>query len=60
MDALSLANALQFDDSSIALLALIVGMIGGYQITGWHTKHMKAKRAKVAAQRPRGFARKVD
>jgi hypothetical protein len=60
MDAFSFAdslaqsmNAFQVDDSTVAVLALLVGIIGGYQITGWHTKLMKAKRAKVGAQRLR-------
>jgi hypothetical protein len=64
MNALSLAgsfahhlNSFQLDDSSVALLALLVGMIGGYRLTGWHTQ-LKAKRAKVA-QRER-TTRKLD
>lgn len=40
-------STFQLDDSSIALLALLLGMIGGYRITGWHAQ-LKAKRAKVA------------
>jgi hypothetical protein len=50
MNAISFAqqhlSALQLDDSSIALIALLVGMIGGYRLTGWH-EQLKAKRAKV-------------
>ncbi len=53
MNAFSLAgsfahhlNSFQLDDSSVALLALLVGMIGGYRITGWH-EQLKAKRAKI-------------
>ncbi len=56
MNALSLAgsfahhlNSFQLDDSSIALLALLVGMIGGYRLTGWHAQ-LKAKRARVVAR----------
>ena len=51
-------SSLQLDDSSVALLALLVGMIGGYRITNWHAQ-LKAKRAKVA-QRPQGINRKPD
>jgi hypothetical protein len=59
MDAISLAGSFaQLDDSSVALLALLLGMIGGYQLTGWHTQ-LKAKRARIA-QRPRGRTRKAD
>jgi hypothetical protein len=39
----------QLDDSSVALIALLAGMIGGYRITGWHAQ-LKAKRAKVIAK----------
>jgi hypothetical protein len=42
-------NTLQLDDSSIALLALLAGMIGGYRITGWHAQ-LKAKRARIAGK----------
>ena len=52
-------NSFQLDDSSMALLALLVGMIGGYRITGWHAQ-LKARRAKVAAQRPRVMGRKPE
>src|ERR1700704_2183228 len=42
-------RAFQLDDSSVALIALLAGMIGGYRITGWHAQ-LKAKRAKVGAK----------
>jgi hypothetical protein len=62
MNALSFAqqqlSAFQLDDSSVALIALLVGMIGGYRITGWHAQ-LKAKRTKVAA-RPQTVSRKPD
>jgi len=48
----------QLDDSSVALIALLAGMIGGYRITGWHAQ-LKAKRAKIA-QKPQGMSRKRD
>jgi len=60
MEAFSFAgslSALQLDDSSVALIALQLGMIGGYRLTGWHAQ-LKAKRARVAA-RPQ-ISRKPD
>jgi hypothetical protein len=66
MNAFSAAGSLahhlstfQLDDSSMALIALLVGMIGGYRITGWHAQ-LKAKRAKIAAERPQRMPRKPD
>src|SRR5438874_1867886 len=62
MNVLSFADSLahhfrtfQLDDSSVALIALLAGMIGGYRITGWHAQ-LKAKRAKIGA-RPPGMPR---
>jgi len=56
MNVLSFADTLaqhfrtfQLDDSSVALIALLAGMIGGYRITGWHAQ-LKAKRAKIAGK----------
>lgn len=51
-------NSFQLDDSSVALIALLIGMIGGYRITGWHAQ-LKAKKARVTA-RPQGLTRKPD
>ena len=39
-------GAFQLDDSSIALIALLGGMYGGYWINGRH-EQLKAKRAKI-------------
>jgi hypothetical protein len=65
MNAFSVASSFahhlsswQLDDSSMALIALLVGMIGGYRITGWHAQ-LKARRAKVA-KRPPELPRKPD
>jgi hypothetical protein len=53
MDVFSFASsfahfvgALQLDDSSIALIALLGGMYGGYWLNGRH-EQLKAKRAKI-------------
>jgi hypothetical protein len=39
-------GAFQLDDSSVALIALVAGMYGGYWINGRH-EQLKAKRAKI-------------
>jgi hypothetical protein len=54
MNALSFAqqhlSGFQLDDSSVALIALLAGMMGGYRLSGWHDQ-IKAKRAKVPVRR---------
>jgi hypothetical protein len=44
-------GALQLDDSSVALIALLGGMYGGYWINGRH-EQLKAKRAKIPQGAP--------
>jgi hypothetical protein len=51
-------STFQLDDSSVALIALLVGMIGGYRITGWHAQ-LKAKRARIAGK-PQAVTRKTE
>ena len=58
MDFFSLAGSFahhigsfQLDDSSLALIALLGGMYGGYWINGRH-EQLKAKRAKVVSRAP--------
>ena len=46
-------GSFQLDDSSVALIALLAGMVGGYRLTGWHDQ-LKAKRAKIARKRSAG------
>ncbi len=65
MNVLSYAGAvahqmstIQLDDSSVALIALLAGMIGGYRISGWHAQ-LKAKRARIAGK-THSLARKRD
>jgi len=41
-----LVNSLHPDDSSLAVIALLAGMAGGWWLTDWH-EQLKAKRAKV-------------
>ena len=52
-------NSFEIDDSSMALLALLVGMIGGYRITGWHAQ-LKARRAKVTSQKAQTRPHKAE
>ncbi|HEY6483425.1 MAG TPA: hypothetical protein VIY54_07845 [Steroidobacteraceae bacterium] len=51
-------NALQLDDSTVSLLALIAGVLGGWRLTGWH-EQLKAKRAKIE-RKPDPLPRKPD
>ena len=52
MNAVSLASlphllsSLAFDDGSLALIALLTGMAGGWTLTGWR-EQMRAKKAKL-------------
>ena len=46
------------DDSSLALMALLAGMIGGWRITGWRAQ-LKLKRARIERKTERS-ARKPD
>lgn len=41
-------SSLTLDDSSLALIALLAGMAGGWSLTGWR-EQLKMKRAKAAA-----------
>jgi hypothetical protein len=54
MDLLSMAQsvphalgALQLDDSTVSVLAMLLGIVGGWFLTGLH-QQMKAKRVKVS------------
>jgi hypothetical protein len=59
MDVFSFASsfahfvgAFQLDDSSVALIALLGGMYGGYWLNGRH-EQLKAKRAKIPQEAQR-------
>jgi hypothetical protein len=41
-------NSLALDDSSLALIALLAGMAGGWSLTGWH-EQLRTRRARAAA-----------
>jgi hypothetical protein len=50
-------GALQLDDSSAELLALLAGMLGGWRLTSWHDQ-LKARRARV--RKPSELPRKPN
>ncbi len=39
-------SAIQLDDSTVSVLAMLLGIVGGWILTGLH-QQMKAKRVKV-------------
>jgi len=41
-----LLSSFALDDSSLALIALLAGMAGGWTLTGWR-EQLKAKKAKI-------------
>lgn len=41
-----LFSSIALDDSSLALIALLAGMAGGWTLTGWR-EQLKARKAKV-------------
>jgi hypothetical protein len=43
-------NALALDDSSLALIALLAGMVGGWSLTG-RLEQLRERRARAAAER---------
>jgi hypothetical protein len=52
-------RALPIDDSSISVLAMLIGIAGGWAVTGLH-QQMKAKRVKLEAQKRQQRFRKPD
>jgi hypothetical protein len=44
-------GSLQLDDSTVSVLAMLLGICGGWFITGLH-QQLKAKRVKVARRKP--------
>jgi len=47
-------GAFQLDDNTLSVLVMLVGIIAGWKLTGWH-QQMKAKRVKVARRRLDGL-----
>lgn len=52
-------GSLPFDDSSISVLAMLIGIVGGWTLTGLH-QQMKAKRVKMASRRRQEQLRKTQ
>ena len=44
-------NLFQLDDSSIGVIAMVVGMLGGYWINGRLQQMLKAKEARIPQKR---------
>jgi hypothetical protein len=51
-------GSIALDDSSLALIALLAGMAGGWSLTGWR-EQLKAKKAKIE-RKPQALPRKPD
>jgi hypothetical protein len=44
---LHLLNNVTLDDSSLALIALLAGMAGGWTLTNWRDQQLRTKKLKV-------------
>ena len=44
-------GSLQLDDSTVSVLAMVLGICGGWMLTGLH-QQLKAKRVKVSRRQP--------
>jgi hypothetical protein len=47
MDLLSSLGSLTLDDSSLALIALLAGMAGGWTLTNWWEQQVRTKKLKA-------------
>lgn len=43
-------GSIRLDDNSIALIALLAGMVGGWTLTGWR-EQLRARKAKAPTRR---------
>lgn len=43
----SLLSSFTVDDSSLALIALLAGMAGGWTLTNWRDQQLRAKKLKA-------------
>jgi hypothetical protein len=43
----SLLNSFTLDDSSLALIALLAGMAGGWTLTNWRDQQLRTKKLKA-------------
>jgi len=42
-----LVSSISLNDSSLALIALLAGMAGGWIVTNWREQQVRLKRAKI-------------
>ena len=42
-----LVSSIALNDSSLALIALLAGMLGGWTLTNWRDQQVRIKRAKI-------------
>ena len=54
-----LLHSIPIDENSISVLAMLVGVIGGWTVTSLH-QQMKAKRVKLSARKRQMVGRKPD
>ncbi len=45
-----LFNSFTLDDSSLALIALLAGMAGGWMLTNWREQQLRTKKLKIKSQ----------
>jgi hypothetical protein len=50
-------NALQLDDNTVSVLAMLIGLAGGWTLTGLH-QQMKAKKVKMSRKQQPPRSRK--
>jgi hypothetical protein len=46
-----LLNSFTLDDSSLALIALLAGMAGGWALNNWRDQQLKTKKMKINRDR---------
>ncbi|MGH8211382.1 MAG: hypothetical protein ACRETD_01970 [Steroidobacteraceae bacterium] len=46
-----LLSSLTLDDSSLALIALLAGMVGGWTLTNWRDQQLRTKKLKADRKR---------
>ena len=54
-----LLAAIPLDDNTVSVLAMLIGIAGGWTLTGLH-QQMKAKRVKIESQKRQQRARKPE
>jgi SRSO17 transposase len=54
-----LLAAIPLDDNTVSVLAMLIGIAGGWTLTGFH-QQMKAKRVKIESEKRQARARKPE